>query len=151
MKTQLMKAAPACVGAAVVALSLSLIPTYAEMEPMAPMTPPAAKPSSPAPTAKAPRAATRSNAQLEEEIKSLREQVQQLQQAHGTAPDKQSGQTMPNMPNMPKNGGTKPPAAPPMKKDCMGMGCMENGDDAMGMPPPDGADPQPMPDAMPHM
>jgi hypothetical protein len=151
MKIRLMKAAPACVGAAVLALSLSMTATYAEMEPMAPMNPPAAKPGSPAPTTKAPRATARSNAQLEEEIKSLREQVKQLQQAHGMAPDKQPDQGMPNMPNMPKNGGTKPPAAPPMKKGCMGMGCMEKDDDAMGMPPPDGADPQPMPDAMPHM
>jgi hypothetical protein len=118
------------------------------MEPMAPMNPPAAKPSTPAPTAKSPLAATRSNAQLEEEVRTLREQVKQLQQAHGMAPGKQPDQ---GMPNMPKNGGTKPPAAPPMKKACMWMGCMEKDADAMGMPPPDGADPQPMPDAMPHM
>lgn len=148
MKTRLMKTAPACMTAAVLALSLSMTAAYAEMEPMAPMTPPAAKPSTPAPAAKAPKTAARSNAQLEQEIQSLRAQVQQLQQVHGMAMDKQPGKSMPNMP---KDGSAKPPAAPPMKKDCMGMGCMDEDDDAMGMPPPDGADPQPMPGAMPHM
>lgn len=148
MQTRSMQAAPSRAAAAVLALSLVITAAYAEMEPMAPMTPPAAKSGTTAPAAKPPSTTARSNAQLEEEIRTLRAQVQELQQAHGMAMDKPPGKAMPNMP---KGGAAKPPAAPPMKDGCMGMGCMEKDDDAMGMPPPDAADPQPMPGAMPHM
>ncbi len=123
------------VAAAALAFGVVVTTAHAQMEPMAPMPPPAASPGTPAPAAKSPKApkvTARTNAQLEQEIKSLRAQVRELQRLHGMAMD-------------------QPPAAPPMKKNCMGMGCMEKDDDAMGMPPPDGTDPKPMPDAMPHM
>ncbi|MDB5972169.1 MAG: hypothetical protein JWQ90_4619 [Hydrocarboniphaga sp.] len=142
MQTRLMKTAPARLAAAVLVLGVATTAAYADMEPMAPMTPPAATTSTPAPAAKAPTTTPRSNAQLEQEIKSLRAQVQQLQQAQGMPMSKPPGK---GMSNMPKDGGATPPADPPMKKGCMGMGCMEKGDDAMKMPPP-AVDPKPMPD-----
>lgn len=134
--------------AAAFAFGVFVTTAHAEMGPMAPMTPPAASPAPSAPAAKPAKATARTNAQLEQDIKSLRAQVQELQRAHGMAVDKQPGK---GMSNMPKDGSAMPPAAPPMKDKCMGMGCMQMEDDAMGMPPPDGAAPQPMPGAMPHM
>ena len=134
---------------AAIGLAFGVVVTtaHAQMKPMAPMTPPAASPATAAPAAKAPKDAARSNAQLEQEIKALRAQVQELQQAHGMSMDKQPGTSMPNK----REGSAVPPVDPPMKKGRMGMGRMEKDDDAMGMPPPDGADSQPMPPAKPHM
>ena len=136
---------PVRAAAAFLALSLTLTAAYAQMEPMAPMTPPATKPGASALAAKPLKSTARSNAELEQEIKSLRAQVQQLQQAHGMITDKQPGAVTQNRDE------AIPPATAPMKQDCMGKGCTEKGDDAMGMPPPNGADSQPMPGAMPHM
>ena len=138
MKIRPTKRTSAPIAAAFLALSLAMTAAYAEM---APMTPPAAKSSPSAPAAKPPKTTPRSNAQLQQEIDSLRAQVQQLQQAHGMDMSKQPGKGMP----MPDSGGAMPPAEAPMKKDCMGMGCMEKGDDAMGMPPAEGSEPQPKP------
>lgn len=95
------------------------------------------------------QAATPTPAQMQQEIEALRAQVQQLQQAHDMPMDKGMGMGMKPGMGMKKMPPKKPmpPAAAPMKKGCMGMGCMEKGDDAMEMPmpPADGADPTPMP------